>query len=184
MEKEVVDGLCTHLGYELIGVGIFKIGIVLWEAVHDFHIFILRQKVQACKRLLGVILHDTRLYHDISLVINDCLKPFGRYAKKVTYLVGQRTEVPYMGNRHYQLDVSATLTTHLLLCYLHATTVADYTLITDTLVFSTMALIILGRSKDTFAKQSVTLWLVCAIVDSLRFQHLTVRVLENLLWRR
>ena len=78
-----------------------------------------------------------------------------------------------MSHRHNQFDVSRTLTTHLLLSNLHTASVADDTLIANALVLTAGALIVLLRTKDTLAEQSITLGLVGAIVDGLRFGYLT-----------
>ena len=86
-----------------------------------------------------------------------------------------------MGYGHNELDVTSTLTTYLLLGNLYTTTVADDTLIADALVLTAGALIVLGRTKDTLAEQTVALGLVGAIVDGLRLGDLTERVLKDLL---
>ena len=88
-----------------------------------------------------------------------------------------------MCHRHYQLDMTATLAAHLLLCYLHTTTVADDALVTDALVLSAGALIVACRTEDALAEETVALRLVGAVVDGLRLCHLAVRVLQNLLGR-
>ena len=80
-----------------------------------------------------------------------------------------------------QLDVTHTLTTYLLLCYLNTATLAHDTFITDSLVLSAMALIILYRTEYALAEKTVTLGLVCTVVDSLRFQDLTAGVSQYLL---
>ena len=85
-----------------------------------------------------------------------------------------------MGHGHHQLDMSGTLTTHLLLCHVNTTTVAGDVLIADALVFAAGALIILGRTEDSLAEQTITFGLIGAIVDGLRFGHLARRVLLDL----
>ena len=59
-----------------------------------------------------------------------------------------------------------------LLCYFHTATVADNASVSDPLVFSAMALIVLGRSEDLFAEKTVSLRLVCPVVDCLWLQDL------------
>ena len=81
-----------------------------------------------------------------------------------------------MGHRHNQLDVSGTLTTHFLFSDLHTATVADNAFITDALIFSAVAFVILRRTENAFAEETITLWLVRTIVDGLRFEDLTVRI--------
>ena len=86
-----------------------------------------------------------------------------------------------MSHRNHQRDVSRTLATHLLLGYLNTTMVTYDTLVTDTLVLTAMALIVLGRTKDTLAEQAVALGLIGTVVDGFGFQHLTIRIFQDLL---
>jgi hypothetical protein len=69
--------------------------------------------------------------------------------------------------------MSHTLTTYFLFGYLYTTTITDNAPITYTLVFTTMTLVILYRTEYTLTEQTITLWLVCTIVDSLRLENLT-----------
>ena len=69
--------------------------------------------------------------------------------------------------------MSDTLTTHLLLGNLNTATVADDTLVTDTLVLTAGTLVVLRRTEDALAEQTVALGLVGAVVDGLRLGNLT-----------
>ena len=73
-----------------------------------------------------------------------------------------------MGNGHYQFDVSAALTTYLLLSNLNTASVADDTLVTDTLVLDAMTFVVLDRTENALAEQTVTLRLIRTIVDGFR----------------
>ena len=79
-----------------------------------------------------------------------------------------------MCHRHHQFDMSGTLTTHLLLCYLYTTTVADNAFIADTLVLTAGTLEILRRTEDALAEETVALRLVRTVVDGLRLGNLTI----------
>ena len=46
-----------------------------------------------------------------------------------------------------------------------------------------MALVVLCRTEDALAEETITLGLVCAVVDGFRLQHLTTAVLQYFLWR-
>src|SRR5574343_248710 len=85
--------------------------------------------------------------------------------------------------RHHQFDVAHTLTTYFFLCYFHTATVAHDAFITDTLVLSAGTLIILHRSENTLAKQTITLRLVRTIVDGFGFQHFAIATLQNRIGR-
>ena len=82
-----------------------------------------------------------------------------------------------------ELDVTAALAAHLLLGDLDTTMVADDALVANALVLAAMALIVLDRAKDAFTEQSVTLRLVGTVVDGFGLEHLTMRVLQNLVGR-
>ena len=69
------------------------------------------------------------------------------------------------------MDVSHTFTTNFLLGNFHTTTIADNAFITDSFIFTAMAFIILNRTKNTFAKQTITFRLVGTIVDRFWFEH-------------
>ena len=88
-----------------------------------------------------------------------------------------------MGNGHYQFDVSAALTTYLLLSNLNTASVADDTLVTDTLVLAAGTLVITCRTEDALSEQAVALWLVSTVVDGLRLCHLAIRIFQDLLGR-
>jgi hypothetical protein len=79
--------------------------------------------------------------------------------------------------------MSATLTTYFLLSHFDTATVADNTLIADALVLTAGALVILRRTEDALAEQTVTLGLVGAIVDGLWLGNLAKRILKNLFRR-
>lgn len=84
-----------------------------------------------------------------------------------------------MGYGHNEFDVTHALTAYLLLRYLHTATLAHNTFVTDTFVLTAVALIVLGRTEDALAEQTVTFGLVGTIVDGFRFQHLTTRQLHD-----
>ena len=73
-----------------------------------------------------------------------------------------------MSHGHNELDVSHAFAAHLLLGHLHTAAVADDAFVTDTLVLTAMALVILDRTKDALAEQSVAFGLIRTIVDGFR----------------
>ena len=72
-----------------------------------------------------------------------------------------------MSNGNNKLNVTTTLTTHLLFGYLNTTTVAHDIAIAYAFILAAMALIVLNRTKDALAEQAVALWLIGTIVDGL-----------------
>ena len=59
----------------------------------------------------------------------------------------------------------------------YTTTVADDTFITDTLVFTAMTFIILDRTKNALAEQTVTFGFVRTVINGFRLQNFTTRIL-------
>ncbi|CDE41994.1 putative uncharacterized protein [Prevotella sp. CAG:279] len=79
-----------------------------------------------------------------------------------------------MGYRHDQRDMACTFAAHFLLCNFHTATVADDAFVTDAFVLSAVALIVLYRTKNALAEQTVAFRFVSSIVDRLRLEHLAV----------
>ncbi len=79
-----------------------------------------------------------------------------------------------MSHWNDKFDVASTLTTYLFLSNLHTASVADDTLISNSLVLSAGTLIVLRRTEDALAEQAVTLRLVSTVVDGFRLSNLTV----------
>jgi hypothetical protein len=78
-----------------------------------------------------------------------------------------------MCHGNHKLYVAHALTTHFLLSNLHTATFAHDTLVAYSLILSTMALIILYGTEYALAEQTVTLRLVCTIVNGFRLEDLT-----------
>jgi len=74
-----------------------------------------------------------------------------------------------------QCDMPHTFTTHLSKRYFNATFFTDHTAVLEALVFTAKALVITGRAKNLGAKQAITLWLECTVVDGLRLFHFAIR---------
>ncbi len=125
--------------------------------------------------------YNTGIGHDILLIIDDGVEFLGRNTKQIANLVGERTEVPDVGNGNDELNMSRTLAAHLLLSNFHATTVADNALIADALVLTASTLVILGGTEDALTEKSVTLRLVGAVVDGLWLGNLAETALEDFL---
>ena len=64
-----------------------------------------------------------------------------------------------------------------LLSRINTTTVADDTFITDTLVFTAMTFIILDRTKNALAEQTITFGFVRTVINGFRLQNFTTRIL-------
>jgi hypothetical protein len=77
-----------------------------------------------------------------------------------------------VNDRHGQFDVAHALATYFFLRHLDTAAVAHDTFVADTLVFAAVALVVLGRTEYTLAKQTFHLRLVRTVVDRFRFLDL------------
>ena len=123
--------------------------------------------------------HITWIDDDVTLIVYNRVKFLGSQSQQVTNLVGQRAEIPDVCYRHNKLDVTAALTAHLLLGDLNTTPIAHDVAIANALVLTAMALIVLYRTKDALAEETVALRLIGTVVDSLGLEHLSLRVTQN-----
>ena len=189
-DKEVIDGLCTHLADELVGVAIVQIVIVgRHVVVEQVVVLLLRQQVIGSRTqqrvALAVLLscQNTWLNDHVTLVVNDGIELLGRHTQQIANLVGQTAEVPDVCHRHHQLNMTSALTTNFLLGHLDTTTITNDAFIADALVFSAGTLIVLGRTEDALAEQAVALRLVSAVVDGFGLGDLAERAFEDFLGR-
>ena len=79
-----------------------------------------------------------------------------------------------MCNGYSELDVSSSLTTYFLLRNLYTASVADGATETYALELTTVTLVIFDWAEDSLAKESITYWLVCFIVKSIRIRDLSM----------
>lgn len=70
-------------------------------------------------------------------------------------------------------DVAHAFTAHFLLGHHNTTTVAHNPLVTDTLVLSAMAFIVLYRTEYLLAEQTVAFGLIGAVIDGFRLGYLS-----------
>jgi hypothetical protein len=68
-------------------------------------------------------------------------------------------------NGRHQSDVTHTITKYFFLGDLNTAAVANDAFVPNTFVFTAMALIIFNRTKNTLAKQTITLGFVGTVID-------------------
>ena len=85
-----------------------------------------------------------------------------------------------MGNRRGKLNMAHALAAHLGQRHLDPAFFADDAFVLHPLVLAAQALVILDRSKDAGAEQSVALRLECAVVDRFRLLDLAERPRQDL----
>src|SRR5690554_6558874 len=171
-----VQGLGTHFGDELIGVIVFEHLIALGQRIEDIQVFFLRQEIHGFNPILGF---NTGIDDHVTFVINDGVELLGGQSQQVADFIGQRTEVPDVGNGNHQGNVSHSFTSHLLLSNFHSTTVTYNAPVTDALVFSAVTLIILNGTENPFATKAVPFGLISTVIDRLRLQHFPAGALQN-----
>lgn len=76
-----------------------------------------------------------------------------------------------MSYRNNQINMTHALPAYLLLGYLYSASVANNTLVADTLVLSAVAFVIPYRTENPFAEKAIALGFVCSIVNRFRFKH-------------
>ena len=168
--QEGVDGLCAHSGDELLGVAVIQGLVVLGQTVEHVQVLILGEERQiAYIKIFG----SSGLDDDVPFVIDDGLELLRGNAEEASDLVGCGTEVPDVGYGDGEGDVTHPFPADLLLCHLYAAAVADDAAVADSLVFSAVALVVLGRTEYPLAEEAVALGLVCTVVDGLGLEDLT-----------
>ena len=183
--QQVINGLGTHLGDELVRVVIRKILVLDRKHFHQVEILFFGQEFQLGHLTAVIVVRNflafkgTALDDHITLIINDGVKLLCRDAQQRANLIGKGAEVPDMGHRNHQRDVSHALTTHFFLRHLDAAVVANDVLVPDALVLSAVAFPVLHRTEDTLTEQAVALGFIGTVVDGLGFQNLTVRTRKD-----
>ena len=125
----------------------------------------------------------TRIDDNILLIVYYSLQLLGRNTKNSGNLVRSRLEVPDVGNRNSQGNMSHPLPSYLLLGNFHTAPVADDSTITDSLVLAAIAFVVLGRTENLLAEKAVALRLVGPVVHRLRLQDLSMGSVDNVLRR-
>ena len=164
--QKLLDSLGTHAYYELPAIILTSLAILQ-----------LRQKLLLGKRSI------LRVKHNVRSKVQNLLHGTRRNIQNQAHAARDTLKVPDVGHRSRQLYMSHTLTANLGTGDLNATTVADSTLMADTLVLAAMTFPITSWSKNFLAEKTILLRLQSTIVNSLRLQYLAVGPLTNLVRR-
>ena len=139
------------------------------------HIFVFRQQLTLFER------RQARVEDDIGLEVEDALKILERHVEQQADARGQRLQKPDVGDGRGERDVAHAVTPHAREGDLDAALLANDALVFHPLIFAAQALIVLDRTEDARAEQSVALWLERAVVDRLGLFDLAVRPGKDLL---
>jgi hypothetical protein len=159
-----MDGLCADHRGELIFAKI----------VDGRHVFLFRQK------LVQLQVGEARLGDDVVLEIEDALDILERHVEQRADARRQRLQEPDVGDGRGQLDMAHALAANARQRDFHAALFADDALVLHALVLAAQALVVLDRSKNARAEETVTLGLERAVVDGLRLLDLAERPGQNL----
>ena len=148
--ENIPDRLCTHLGNKRIP-----------ELLLGFPILGFGQKLLFLQRSLPWI------DHEVILVVDHPFQFPCRHIHHQTEPARHALVEPDVADRHRQLNVPHAFTTNPGQRDLHTATITDHPLELDSLVLSTRALVILGRSENPLAEQPTLLRLEGPVVDGL-----------------
>jgi hypothetical protein len=136
-------------------------------------VFLLREQLLLLQRGLA------RVNHDVAFVVEHPLDVPDAQVQQLSHPGGYALEVPYVGDRHRQLDVPQAFPADLGLRDLDLALVADHPAVPYPLVLAAVALPVLHRSEDPLAEEAVALGLEGPVVDGLRLRHLAVGPLPD-----
>src|SRR6266702_1625503 len=148
------------------------------ELVLGAQILVLGQQLPILER------REPRLDDDVMLEIEDALEILERHVEQQPDAARQRLEEPDVRDRSGKLDVAHALAPHPRQRDLDPAFLADDALVLHALVLAAQALVVLDRTEDAGAEQSVALRLEGPVVDRLRLLDLAVGPRQNLLRAR
>ena len=111
--------------------------------------------------------------------VDDLFQVLRGQVEQVAQTRGHTLEVPNVGDRRGQLDVTHPLAAHGRAGHLDATALTDDALEADPLVLATGALPVPRGTEDALAEETVLLRLEGAVVDRLRLLDLAVAPLAD-----
>src|SRR2546426_2622273 len=120
---------------------------------------------------------------DVLLEVEDLLQLAQRHIQELADPARQPLEEPDVGDRRGELDVAHPLAAHARPGHLDSALVADHAGELHPLVLAARALVVLRRSEDARAEQTVPLRLERPVIDRLRFLDFAMRPVADLLGR-
>ena len=152
-----MNGLCTHTCIKLITILLNSLEVIFFSQQGT--------TLKFC---------HARIDDYIGLKIQNPFNLAQGHVQHQAHAGRQGFQVPDMRNRTGQFDMTHTLTAHLGQSDLDTTFFTDHTAVLQTLVLAAKTFIVLHRSEDLGAEQSVPFRLEGAVVDCLRLFDLAV----------
>ncbi len=132
------------------------------------------------QQLLLFKLRCTRIGYHVVLEVNHLFQTTGFHVQQISKTARHRLEEPDVNDRGGKLDMPHSLPPHATVSHLHATAIADHSLVFHSAIFTARAFPVLLRTKNSFAKQSVLLWSIGTIVDRLGLLDFAHRPAANI----
>ena len=132
----------------------------------------------------GVTLVDVDRRDHVCREVDDLFEVLRGEVEQVAQAARDTLEVPNVGDRRGELDVTHPLAAHLGASDLDATALTDNALEAHPLVFATRALPVPGGAEDALAEQALLLRLEGAVVDRLGLLDLAEAPCADLVCRR
>ena len=129
-----------------------------------------------------MVLQITRIDDNIGHAVQDLFKVLQRDIQHVPDSTGNGLQKPDMRNWRRQDNMPHPLTANLGLDYLDTTLFTNNAAVFQSLVPTTITLVVFYWAKDFGTKQAIPFRLKRPVVDGFRFLYLTVRPLKDLLW--
>ncbi len=149
-------------------------GAGLFFQVAAQKLLLLRQlAVDARQRLLTRLLIDMgdHVLREIEHPVEVAAADIEQHAQ----VAGHAARVPDVRHRRGQFDMPHALAPHRGARDLDAALIADHAAVADVLVLAAVALPVTSRPEDRFTEETVFFWAQTAVVDRLRFRHMTIR---------
>ncbi|MNF61945.1 hypothetical protein D3C84_436110 [compost metagenome] len=154
--QQCKDRFGTHLGVEFVAPLFQCVQIVLFG-----------------QHLAALEVGHAGFDNHIGFEIQHALDVTQGHVQQQTDTGRQGLQEPDVGSRAGQLDVAHALATDLGLGHFYAALLADHTTVFQALVLAAQTLVVLHRSEDTGAEQTITFRLESPVVDGLRLFDLT-----------
>src|SRR5699024_10970440 len=155
--QQFLHCISTHFGDKFIRIFVVQCLILFRQRIQNFKILFFCKQIHLAH---AVFLFHSRLNDHIPLIVNNRLQIFGRQSEQISDFIGQSSEKPDVHHRNDQLDVTHSFPPYFFLCHFYSASITDDPLVSDSFIFSTVTLIILDRSENSFTEQTVPFGLI------------------------
>ncbi|MNJ44167.1 hypothetical protein D3C77_392060 [compost metagenome] len=169
IDVEILQQLLNRLGAH---AGLESVAVLLTIAA----VFLLGQKLFLLQRSFA------RIGNDIRCKVNNLFQRTRRHIERQTHTAWNPFEIPDVGYRGSQLDVTHTLTANFSSCHFDAAAITDDAFITDTLILTAMTFPVFGWAENFLTEQPFLFRFQRTVVDRFRFLHFSAGPRTNFIW--